>query len=95
MNNTSPGAVSQPFPADGSLGVEGDPEAEPEDCGNGIDDDRDGPSASEIQDRLAAGNPSIHVGVGNEVGEIYVSPVALEPGEAELVAEALWTVLRG
>ena len=60
-----------------------------------FDDDWDGPSASEIQDRLAAGNPSIHVGVGNDVGEIYVSPVALEPGEAELVAEALWTVLRG
>jgi len=34
------------------------------------------------------------VGVGNEVGGIYVSPVALEPGEAELVAEALSTVLR-
>ena len=42
LNNTPPGAVSQPSPADGSLGVEGDPEAEPEDCGNGIDDDRDG-----------------------------------------------------
>jgi hypothetical protein len=33
--------------------------------------------------------------VGNEVGEIYVSPVALEPGEAEMVAEALRMALRG
>jgi len=60
-----------------------------------FDDDWDGTSASDIQDRLAAGNPSIHVGVGNEVGEIYVSPVALEPGEAEMVAEALRMALRG
>jgi L-seryl-tRNA(Ser) seleniumtransferase len=60
-----------------------------------FDDDWDGPSASDIQDRLASGNPSIHVGVGNEVGEIYVSPVALEPGEAEMVAEALRMALRG
>ena len=60
-----------------------------------FDDNWDGPSASDIQDRLASGNPSIHVGVGNEVGEIYVSPVALEPGEAEMVAEALRMALRG
>ncbi|MGE4652877.1 MAG: C10 family peptidase, partial [Myxococcota bacterium] len=42
LNNTAPGAASGPSPADGSLGVEGDPEPEPEDCGNGIDDDQDG-----------------------------------------------------
>jgi len=60
-----------------------------------FDDNWDGPSASDIQDRLTSGNPSIHVGVGNEVGEIYVSPVALEPGEAEMVAEALRMALRG
>jgi len=42
LNNTAPAAASGPSPADGSLGVEEDPEPGPEDCGNGIDDDRDG-----------------------------------------------------
>ena len=49
----------------------------------------DGPSSKEIQDALAAGDPSIHVGVGSYGDELYISPVALEPGEAELVAETL------
>jgi hypothetical protein len=49
----------------------------------------DGPSSKEIQANLAAGNPSIHVGVGDYGDELYVSPVALESGEAEIVAEAL------
>ena len=55
----------------------------------------DGPSSAEIQQQLAAGNPSIHVGVGNYGDELYVSPVALEEGEAELVADALRTAFRG
>lgn len=54
----------------------------------------DGPSSSDIQQTLAAGDPSIHVGVGNYADELYVSPVALEEGEAELVAEALHAALR-
>ncbi len=54
----------------------------------------DGPSSKEIQEKLAAGNPSIHVGVGNDHGELYVSPVALEPGEAETVAQALHAELQ-
>ena len=49
----------------------------------------DGPSSVVIQERLAALDPAIHVGVGNYGDELYVSPVALEPGEAEFVAEAL------
>jgi L-seryl-tRNA(Ser) seleniumtransferase len=49
----------------------------------------DGPSSKEIQDALSAGDPSIHVGVGSYGDELYISPVALEPGEAELVAETL------
>ena len=49
----------------------------------------DGPSSKEIQANLAVGNPSIHVGVGTYGDELYVSPVALESGEAETVAEAL------
>ena len=54
-----------------------------------FDERWDGPSSKEIQANLAAGNPSIHVGVGNYGDELYVSPVALESGEAETVAEAL------
>ena len=49
----------------------------------------DGPSSSVIQQRLAAGSISIHVGTGSYADELYVSPVALEPGEAVIVAEAL------
>jgi len=48
-----------------------------------------GPSSKEIQDRLAAGNPSIQIGFGSYGDELFVSPVALEPGEQEIVAEAL------
>ena len=58
-----------------------------------FDEGWDGPSAVEIQEKLASGDPSIHVGVGNDVGELHVSPVALEPGEAEIVAQALRTEL--
>ncbi|MEX0763093.1 MAG: aminotransferase class V-fold PLP-dependent enzyme [Dehalococcoidia bacterium] len=49
----------------------------------------DGTPSTVIQERLASQSPSIHVGVGRYADEIYVSPVALEPGEAEVVAEAL------
>jgi len=54
-----------------------------------FEEDWDGPSSKEIQDALSAGDPSIHVGVGSYGDELYISPVALEPGESELVAEAL------
>ncbi len=54
-----------------------------------FDESWDGPSSKEIQDALASGDPSIHVGVGSYGDELYVSPVALESGEAELVAAAL------
>ncbi|MDA1282086.1 MAG: hypothetical protein O2921_05615 [Chloroflexi bacterium] len=54
-----------------------------------FEEDWGGPSSKEIQDVLSAGDPSIHVGVGSYGDELYVSPVALEQGEAELVAEAL------
>ena len=54
-----------------------------------FEDDWSGPSSKEIQDKLAAGDPNIQVGVGSYGDELYVSPVALESGEAETVAEAL------
>ncbi|MCZ6539470.1 MAG: hypothetical protein O6922_06560 [Chloroflexi bacterium] len=54
----------------------------------------EGPPVTEIQEKLASGDPSIHVGMGNDAGELYVSPVALEPGEAEIVAQALRTELQ-
>jgi hypothetical protein len=52
-----------------------------------------GPSSKDIQQQLASGNPSIHVGTGNYSDELYVSPVTLEPGEAEIVAEAIRAAL--
>ena len=54
-----------------------------------FDEDWDGPSSSVIQQRLAGGPTSIHVGTGSYADELYISPVALEPGEAVIVAEAL------
>ena len=54
-----------------------------------FDENWDGPSSSVIQQRLAEGSTSIHVGTGSYADELYVSPVALEPGEAVIVAEAL------
>ncbi len=54
-----------------------------------FDEDWDGPTSSVIQQRLAQGPTSIHVGTGSYADELYVSPVALEPGEAVIVAEAL------
>jgi L-seryl-tRNA(Ser) seleniumtransferase len=55
----------------------------------------DGPTSKEIQESLAAGDPSIHVGIGNYGDEIYVSPTALEPGDAEIIAQALRAEFRG
>ena len=60
-----------------------------------FEDGWDGPTSKEIQDRLASGDPSIQVGVGNYSDELYVSPTALEEGEAEIVAEAIRAALRG
>lgn len=54
-----------------------------------------GPTSQELQAKLAAGDPEIHVGTGNYADELYVSPVALEPGEAEIVAEAINRALAG
>jgi L-seryl-tRNA(Ser) seleniumtransferase len=54
-----------------------------------FDSDWRGPSSKEVQERLAALDPSIQVGTGNYADELYVSPTALEPGEAELVAAAV------
>jgi L-seryl-tRNA(Ser) seleniumtransferase len=54
-----------------------------------FEDDWSGPSSTEIQEKLAAGDLNIQVGVGSYGDELYVSPVALESGEAEIVAEAL------
>ena len=54
-----------------------------------FDENWDGPPSSVIQERLAAGSMPIHVGTGSYADELYVSPVALEPGEAEVVVEAL------
>ncbi|MDA1280337.1 MAG: aminotransferase class V-fold PLP-dependent enzyme [Chloroflexi bacterium] len=56
--------------------------------------DWDGPSSKDIQEKLASGDPSIHVGVGSYGDELYVSPVALEQGEAEIVAQALRSEFR-
>jgi L-seryl-tRNA(Ser) seleniumtransferase len=55
----------------------------------------DGPASKEIQAKLAALDPEIHVGAGNYADELYVSPVALEPGEAELVEKAIRAALKG
>ena len=54
-----------------------------------FEDDWNGPSSTDIQEKLASGNPSIEVGVGQYADELYVSPTNLEPGEAEMIAEAL------
>jgi hypothetical protein len=53
-----------------------------------------GPTGQQIQEQLAAQNPSIQVGVGPVFGEVHVSPVALEQGEAELVAKAIRAALK-
>ncbi len=54
-----------------------------------FDDGWDGPTSDEIHASLLAGDPSIQVAAGQHGEDIFVSPVALEPGEAELVAAAL------
>jgi L-seryl-tRNA(Ser) seleniumtransferase len=84
---------------DGIAGVrpvieDGDPKRQGPTAAFYFDKGWDGPSSKEIQEKLAAGNPSIHVGVGNDRGELHVSPVALEPGEAEIVAQALHAELQ-
>jgi len=78
-----------------SVIVDGDPRRQGPTAAFYFDDDWDGPSASEIQEKLAAGDPSIHVGAGADVGELFVMPVALEPGEAEVVSEAIRAALLG
>lgn len=60
-----------------------------------FEDGWDGPSSKEIQESLAAGDPSIQVGIGNYSDELYVSPTALEEGEAEIVAKAIRAALKG
>jgi D-glucosaminate-6-phosphate ammonia-lyase len=60
-----------------------------------FEEDWDGPSSEEIQERLLAGDPSISVGTGSYGNELYVSPTALEDGEAEIVAEAIRALLNG
>ncbi|MDA0677212.1 MAG: aminotransferase class V-fold PLP-dependent enzyme [Chloroflexi bacterium] len=59
-----------------------------------FDDGWNGPSSKVIQARLAGMDPEIHVGIGNYSDELYVSPVALEQGEAELVANAIRNALK-
>jgi L-seryl-tRNA(Ser) seleniumtransferase len=80
--------------ADGIAGIspvieDGDPTRQGPTAAFYFDDDWDGPTAAQVQEKLAAGDPSIHVGAGEDAGEIFVMPVALEPGDAELIAEAL------
>ena len=53
-----------------------------------------GPQPVDIQSRLTEGSPSIHVGIGhpnrpNMGQEISITPVALEEGEAQIIADAL------
>ena len=73
---------------------DGDPSRQGPTAAFYFDEGWDGASASDIQEKLAAGDPSIHVGVGKDVGELFVMPVALEPGEAEVVADALGVAFR-
>ena len=60
-----------------------------------FEDGWSGSSSKEIQEKLAAGDPNIQVGVADHPrrsgygDELYISPVALEAGEAEIVAAAL------
>jgi len=54
-----------------------------------FEDNWNGPSSTDIQKKLTSGNPSIEVGVGQYGYELYVSPTNLEPGEEEMIAEAL------
>lgn len=73
---------------------DGDPRRQGPTAAFYFDEGWDGPSSVEIQAKLAAGDPSVHVGVGGDRGELHVSPVALEPGEAEIVARAIKAELR-
>ena len=80
--------------ADGIPGLrpvieDGDPNRQGPTAAFYFEDGWDGPSSKEIQEKLAAGDPNIQVGVGNYADELHISPVALEPGEAEIVAAAL------
>jgi hypothetical protein len=59
-----------------------------------FEDDWSGPSSTDIQEKLPSGNPSIEVGVGQYGDELYVSPTNLEPGEVEMIAEALHAEFR-
>ena len=80
--------------ADGVTGLrpvieDGDPNRQGPTAAFYFEDGWDGPSSKEIQEKLAEGDPNIQVGVGNYGDELHISPVALEPGEAEIVAAAL------
>ena len=59
-----------------------------------FEDGWDGPTSTEIHESLLAGDPSIQVAAGQHGEDLYVSPVALEPGEADIVAEALRSELQ-
>jgi len=59
-----------------------------------FEDDWSDPSSTDIQEKLSSGNPSIEVGVGQYGDELYVSPTNPEPGEAEMIAEALHAEFR-
>jgi len=68
---------------------DGDPNRQGPTAAFYFEDGWTGPSSKEIQEKLAAGDPNIQVGVGNYGDELHISPVALEEGEAEIIAAAL------
>ncbi len=49
----------------------------------------EGPDPMTVQDRLAARQPSIHIGQGGYEDELFITPITLQAGEEEIVARAL------
>jgi L-seryl-tRNA(Ser) seleniumtransferase len=54
-----------------------------------------GPSAESVQEALKQGDPPIYIGRGGYKGELWITPVTLQPGEEEIVAHRLKEELTG
>ncbi len=58
-----------------------------------FDDAWTGPTAAEITEQFRQGDPPIYIGDDENTNDLWVAPVALQDGEAEIVAERLVGVL--
>jgi D-glucosaminate-6-phosphate ammonia-lyase len=58
-----------------------------------LDDTWTGPTAAEITEQFRNGDPPIYIGDGPATNVLWVAPVALKDGEAELIAKRLVGVL--